>query len=156
MGKLNLKNNAGHPNVTLGSQSPSVPDNSPSRSVFPCCLCSASLEIKLSKKGKPYCTCLTCGIQTFFRGKTAILRLGRLLNSGEVAKGNPPETFQGLILWNKIVQLRSQKTELEEKQGLIIRDPDLDNLITAVDNEIKSVQGELRKLSRKSIPEKRK
>jgi DNA-directed RNA polymerase subunit RPC12/RpoP len=122
---------------------------------FPCCLCSTNLDIKISKKDKPYCTCDDCGIQLFFRGKTSISRLKSLLNSSGTAKGNSPGTVQGLILWNKLVQLKAQKVELEEKQGVIFRDPDLTNFISTVDNEIKRVQGELRKLSGKSKLEKK-
>jgi len=154
MGKLDHKSVIGEPNVTLGSPLVSTSDNPLVGMKFPCCLCSANLDIKISKKGKPYCTCESCGIQTFFRGKTAISRLKSLLNKGDIVAGNSPGTVQGLILWNKIVQLRAQKIELEEKQGVIIRDPDLANLISTVDNEIKRVQGELRKLSGKGRSEK--
>jgi len=145
MDKLDHTGVLGEANVTLGPPVCPAPENPFSGMKFPCCLCSANLDIKISKTGKPYCTCETCGIQTFFRGKTAISRLKSLLNRSDFAAGNSPGTVQGLILWNKIVQLKNQKTELEAKQGLIIRDPDLANLISAVDNEIKRVQGELRK-----------
>jgi hypothetical protein len=122
---------------------------------FPCCLCSADLDIKISKKGKPYCTCESCGIQTFFRGKTAISRLKSLLNRSDVAAGNSPGTVRGLILWNKLVELKTKKTELEAKQGVMVIDQDLANLISTVDNEIKRIQGELRRLSGKSRSEKK-
>ena len=69
-------------------------------------------------------------------------------------KGNSPGIVPGLILWNKIVQLKAQKIELQGKQGVIIRDPDLANLISLVDSEIKRVQIELRKLNGKSRSEK--
>ena len=155
MDKLGHKETIDGTNVTLGPPVVSTPDNPLAGMSFPCCLCSANLEIRSSKKGKPYCTCESCGIQTFFRGKTGISRLRSLLNKGDIAPGNSPGTVQGLILWNKIVQLKAQKIELEEKQGVIIRDPDLANLISTVDNEIKRIQGELRKLSGKSRSEKR-
>jgi len=155
MGKLDRSTGFGEANVTLGPPEVSASDNPLARMKFPCCLCSANLDIKISKKGKPYCTCESCGIQTFFRGKTAISRLKSLLNKGDIVAGNSPGTLQGLILWNKIAQLKTQKMELEEKQGVIIRDPDLANLISTVDNEIKRVQGELRKLSGKGKSEKK-
>jgi hypothetical protein len=155
MGKLDHKGVIGEPNVTLGSPIVSRSDNPLAEMKFPCCLCSTNLDIKISKKDKPYCTCDDCGIQLFFRGKTSISRLKSLLNSSGTAKGNSPGTVQGLILWNKLVQLKAQKVELEEKQGVIFRDPDLTNFISTVDNEIKRVQGELRKLSGKSKLEKK-
>jgi hypothetical protein len=156
MDKLAPKDVLGEANVTLGPPVAPGPDNPLSGLKFPCCLCSMNLDIMISKKGKPYSTCLACGIQTFFRGKKAISRLKTLLISDEIATGNSPETVQGLILWNKISQLKAQKAELEDKQGLICFDSDLANLITTVDNEIKFVQGELRKLSGKGRPGKKK
>src|SRR5271163_1991112 len=133
MAKSVRKGESDQRNVTLGSQRSNESESFPPHLRFPCCLCSDSLEIKIAKTGKPYCTCLTCGIQIFFRGKTGILRLRALLNSGDSAKPNDPGILQGLILRNRIVHLKAQKAELEGKQGLMIRDPDLANLISAVD-----------------------
>ena len=155
MDKLGHKETIGDPNVTLGPSVVSTPDNPLAGMSFPCCLCSANLEIRISKKKKPYCTCESCGIQTFFRGKTAISRLKSLLNRSDVAAGNSPGTVRGLILWNKLVELKTKKTELEAKQGVMVIDQDLANLISTVDNEIKRIQGELRRLSGKSRSEKK-
>jgi hypothetical protein len=152
MDQLSHNGNSGDSNVTLEAGSP---NHEFFGANFPCCLCSASLDLKISKRGKPYCTCLDCGIQIFFRGKIAISRLKSVLNKRDTVPGNSPGTVHGLILWNKIVQLKAQKTELEAKQGLMARDPDLANLISTVDNEIKRVQGELRTLSGKNRSEKK-
>src|ERR1700732_3911459 len=118
---------------------------------FPCCVCGAGLEIRFTKKKnpKPYTTCLACGIQTFFRGKMALQRLTEIVNSGLLIAGTGSRTESAVILFNRIQQLRAQKTELKGKQGLIILDPDLKNVVRAVDNEIQRVQGELEKLGRK-------
>lgn len=123
---------------------------------FPCCLCGMEMEIRFTRKknSKPYTTCLACGIQTFFRGQIAIQRLTGIVKSGMFITGNGSKTELAVILFNRIQQLRAQKTELEGKQGLIILDPDLKNAISAVDNEIKDVQGELGKLGRKTSREK--
>jgi DNA-directed RNA polymerase subunit RPC12/RpoP len=154
MGKLNVGDHAGQPNVTLGLPTDVAPPNPFLGASFPCCLCSASLEIKRTKKNKPYCMCLECGIQIFFRGKTSISRLKTVLNLGKSSGGSTPKTVQGLILWNKITQLRERKTELAAKQGLIIIDRDLDNLIRTVDNELESLQRELAKLTFRRAAEK--
>ncbi len=45
------------------------------KKVFPCPLCQKGLEIKVSKKQKPYCVCIECGVQLFVRGKEGINRL---------------------------------------------------------------------------------
>jgi hypothetical protein len=117
---------------------------------FPCCLCGAGLEIRFTRKRnpKPYTICFACGIQTFFRGKIALQRLTEIVKSGLLIAGAGSNTESAVILFNRIQQLRAQKTELEGKQGLIILDPDLSNAIRAVDNQIKSLQGELAKLAR--------
>ena len=44
-----------------------------------CPVCNTPLELKESKKLKPYCLCLECGIQIFIRGKIGISRLRKLL-----------------------------------------------------------------------------
>jgi hypothetical protein len=122
---------------------------------YPCCLCGNGLEIRFTRKAKPYTTCLGCGIQTFFRGKTGIKRLIQIVSSNILIAGKGSNTELAVILFNRIQQLRAHKCDLEGKQGLIIRDPDLMNAIRAVDNEIKQVQGELEKMGRKISPEKR-
>jgi hypothetical protein len=151
MGKLDNASSTDNVNVTLDQK---CQDGAFSGRVFPCCVCSANLDILLSKKGKPYCTCLQCGIQIFFRGKSGIRRLTEILNSNNLAQGTALDLVPAIILYNRILQMRSQKTELEEKRGFITRDPDLENAIHAIDNKIKHAQGELKKLSQKSRPEK--
>ena len=135
-------------NVTLAETGPK--ENPLLGKQFPCCVCGLGLEIRFTRKKnpKPYTICLACGVQAFFRGKIAIRRLTEIVNSGMLIAGTGSRTDLAVILFNRIQQLRAQKTELEEKQGLLILDPDLKNAIRAVDNEIKYVQGELAKLGR--------
>ncbi|MGA7853464.1 MAG: hypothetical protein WCA15_09065 [Candidatus Acidiferrales bacterium] len=152
MGQLNRSGGAANVNVTLGPN----PGESLAGKSFPCCVCSANLEIKLSKRGKPYCTCLECAIQIFFRGKTGIRRLTEILKSDKLNVGNTLEALPAVILFNRIAQMRSQKEELEAKQGLIMRDPDLDNAIRAIECEMKGVQRELEILARKTGRENKK
>ncbi len=45
-----------------------------------CFLCQTSLDIRTSKKGKPYLVCDDCGIQIFFRLPKGIRRLKQRLN----------------------------------------------------------------------------
>ena len=62
------------------------------KKVFLCPLCQKELEIKVSKKQKPYCVCLDCGIQLFVRGKEGINRLGKKtgykLDTFDMEEGN--------------------------------------------------------------------
>ena len=48
---------------------------------IPCALCQNPLEVKNSKKGKPYVCCEDCGMQMFIRFEAGITRLQRLLDS---------------------------------------------------------------------------
>ena|SRR5215469_11517049 len=142
------RSNRDNVNVTLVQTEP--PESALLGKRFPCCLCGAGLEICFSRKQKPYTTCLCCGIQTFFRGKAGIRRFTEIVNSELLIAGTGSNTELAVILFNRIQQLRARKKELEEKQGLILRDLDLANAIRSVDIEIKRVQGELEKLARKT------
>ncbi len=154
MGQLKRDQTQTNVNVTL-EKSNTAPDGLPGE-IVPCQLCGAGLDIRISKNGKPYVTCSDCGTQFFVRGKTGIKRLRDLFNSQVLISGGGTRGDSPLALFNRLQQLRVQKGDLERKQGLIIRDPDLMNAIRAVDNEIKQVQGELAKLGRKKSPEKSK
>ncbi len=46
---------------------------------FGCPVCGMVLPVKIARTQKPYCVCLLCGIQIFFRGKAGIQRLRDLL-----------------------------------------------------------------------------
>lgn len=147
MDQLSSKAVSGVTNVTLVGGS----DNSPFVGAkFPCCLCRAPLPLKLTKRGKPCCTCNDCGIQTFFRGKLGIGRLERILKSGNLEFGYGAHKTRAVICFTEIEQLRKQKTDLVDKKGFVFKDRDLTNAIQAVDNEIERKQIELAKLSRKA------
>jgi DNA-directed RNA polymerase subunit RPC12/RpoP len=51
--------------------------------MFPCPVCGAPCEVKLTKKGKPYIVCDPCGIQVFVRGPAGIAALDRLVERGK-------------------------------------------------------------------------
>jgi DNA-directed RNA polymerase subunit RPC12/RpoP len=135
----------GNVHVTLESADPQ--QNPLFGKKYPCCVCGKELEICFTRKNKPYTTCLDCGIQTFFRGKTAIERLKEIVGSKVLISGNGSKTDLAVLLFNRIQQLREQKKQLEEKQGLIFSDPDLKNALRAFENEIKRVQAELAELA---------
>jgi len=117
---------------------------------FPCPTCGLGLLIRIAKTGKPYCVCLDCGNQIFVRGKIGIQRLKEIVESEKLISRGAGNYDSPAIIFNRLVQLRSQKSELQQKQGVIFTDADLTNAIRAVDNEIERVQGELRKMARHS------
>jgi hypothetical protein len=110
---------------------------------FPCPVCNMGLRIKISRKEKPYCMCLECGIQIFFRGQTGINRLYEIIRS-EVAVA---EEFNGparaLFLYNHLQSLKRQRQRLEDKQDFFFRDSDRDKAIASLDIEINHVRSEL-------------
>jgi hypothetical protein len=130
-------------NVTLDDSVPTGSDP-----VFPCPVCGLALPIRYSRAHKPYCVCNACGIQIFIRGKQGIQKLEELLKSDALvsAKSVAGNAF---VLYNRIQQLKGQRNSLERKQGLIIKDQDIENAIRAVDLEIEGVQDELEKLTHK-------
>jgi hypothetical protein len=123
---------------------------------FPCQLCGAGLEIRISRTQKPYTVCLECGIQNFYRGKQGIQRLRELLDSHLLMTGTGSVVDTAILLFNRIQGLRAQKKELKARKGLIFHDSDLENAILVVDNEMERVQGELKRLGRKTGREKKK
>jgi predicted RNA-binding Zn-ribbon protein involved in translation (DUF1610 family) len=50
---------------------------------FPCPVCTQPLEVRLTKKEKPYVTCDPCGVQLFIRGPAGIGEFRRLIEPGD-------------------------------------------------------------------------
>ncbi|HEX2712764.1 MAG TPA: hypothetical protein VHM88_11145 [Candidatus Acidoferrales bacterium] len=50
---------------------------------FECFLCGGRVEIKLSKKNRPYFHCLDCYVQCFIRGDAGIRRLISLIEGDQ-------------------------------------------------------------------------
>jgi hypothetical protein len=146
MGKLGPKNKLANINVTLDPLEDALGELCGKE--FPCPLCGAGLPIQRSIRNKPYCTCNLCGIQTFFRGKAAIARLRRMANTGVLVSARDESAAHGIVLLNRLEQLKLQKAELERKRGVLFANPDVENTLQMVDAEIQTVQGELAKLAR--------
>ena len=47
--------------------------------MFPCPVCTSPLEVKTTKKHKPYIICDPCGVQLFVRGPSGIDAFNRLI-----------------------------------------------------------------------------
>ena len=135
------------PNVNVPLGEPESKAHKMAGKSFPCPVCAVSLPIRITRKQKPYCQCLDCGIQIFFRGKVGIARLQVILEDEMLVTGVWSGTNTPELLFNRIQHLKQRKSELERKQRLLFPDPDLENAIRAVDNEIVRVQGELDKMA---------
>ena len=115
---------------------------------FPCPVCGAGLPILLSKTKKPYCTCNSCGIQLFIRGKLGISRLRKLMLFGNLISSRGESASYGITLLNRLEQLKLQKRDLFIRRALFFTDPNVQNAMDLVDAELKSVQRELAKIAR--------
>lgn len=133
-----------------GSAFPTRLDESFRGAEFPCLVCGTGLEIRLSRKEKPYCVCDSCGIQVFFRGQAGIRRLRELIETRTLIVGKESLTDKALVLFNHIQQLRGRKKKLEERRAFFSHDQALEAAIRAVDNEIERVQGELEQIAGKA------
>lgn len=56
---------------------------------FACPLCKNPLDVRMSKKGKPYVTCGDCALQLFVRGTAGIERFGKLVHSHSQDSNEP-------------------------------------------------------------------
>ena len=110
---------------------------------FPCPLCNMELRLKISCKQKPYCMCLECGIQIFFRGLAGIARLLEMIQSEEAVVLEFSGPARAISLYNRLQHLKRQKVALEKKQGFFNYDLDRNNVIDALDVEIGRVRTEL-------------
>jgi hypothetical protein len=130
-------------NVTLGQPSPEA--ETPPVEWFPCPLCNSPMPVRLTgKKRKPYCQCLSCMLQIFFRGKVAIARLRKLIASGILVSGDNSPSDMALTLYNRIQMLNLQVGQLREKSSLLFSNDDLENVISAFENEIANLQDKLK------------
>lgn len=50
---------------------------------FPCPVCARPIQVRLTKKHKPYITCDPCGVQMFVRGPAGIAEFERLVERGD-------------------------------------------------------------------------
>ena len=123
---------------------------------FPCPVCNVSLRLKISRKEKPYCMCMDCGIQIFFRGQAGIKRLHKIIRAEEAVAAEFNGPARAVSLYNRLQGLKLQRDRLQEKQGFVFRDSDTDKLIEALDAEIEHVRSELGRERRKDDTEKQK
>ncbi len=112
---------------------------------FPCPVCNMALRLKISRKQKPYCMCLECGIQIFFRGQEGIKRLHKMIRAEEAVAAEFNGPARAIFLYNRLQGLKRQRKSLEDEQGIIFRDSDRDKVILALEAEIERVQTELEK-----------
>ena len=60
-----------------------MPKQTESDHRFPCPVCAARLEVRTSKKDKPYVVCDPCGVQMFVRSRSGIEKFVALVERAE-------------------------------------------------------------------------
>ncbi len=53
------------------------------RQLFPCPLCGRGLDVRETKKNKPYVVCDPCGLQLFVRNKTGMSKFEQLVSDAQ-------------------------------------------------------------------------
>lgn len=145
MGELGTKQESRNVNVTLAPfDGPLVILNAKE---FPCPLCGAGLPILNSKRGKPYFICNDCGVQIFVRGKAGIARLRRMAASGSLISSAEGSGAYAVALVKRLETLKLQKHGLENKQGIIFKNENVQNAISVIDAEIETLESELAKMA---------
>ena len=136
--------NKANVNVTLGT--PSSPAEKQLGKDFPCPLCSSPMPIRITRKQKPYCHCLSCMLQIFFRGKVAVERLEKLIESGILVCGSNSPANMAITLYNRIQMLNLQVNQLKAKRNVLFSNEDLENVISAFEIELAGLQYNLKQI----------
>jgi hypothetical protein len=119
--------------------------------LFPCFLCGEFIEIKYSKRNKPYFICDPCGLQAFIRRDKGINRLNKLkgnksFNSPEIK--NSPNLILNWV--NQLEKLREKLKEIGDKGGFFefIPDKEREKSKKVIQEEINRIKGKLFKNNR--------
>ena len=95
---------------------------------IPCFLCRSLLLKRVTKRGKPYFLCCSCGVQTFVRGKEGIQRLEKFLDTFQenelLFKQAAERVFELQALLSEIDATKEQIKKLENEIGFIFQNED--------------------------------
>ena len=95
---------------------------------LPCFLCTAKLEKRTDKNGKPYFVCNPCGIQLFVRREHGIKLLDKLIR--DCAKNEIPfrqraqEIFKISALLTEITEIKKQIDRMKSQITMLFPDQD--------------------------------
>lgn len=65
--------------------------------MFPCPICGEALQVRESKKGKPYVVCNSCGVQLFVRTAEGIRKFEQLVEAADSRN-----------IWERIAELETR------------------------------------------------
>jgi hypothetical protein len=87
-------------------------------------------------------------VQIFFRGKSGISRLRRLLREYDrLVAASTAFAAPAIAVFDQLEALRAQRRELERRRPLIFTNEDLEHTISAVDRDIARLQTALGQMS---------
>ena len=94
----------------------------PENEELPCFLCGKTLEIRHTKRNKPYFICQNCGIQAFVRYDAGIKRLDELVqeldNYESAHRKLLGSSFEVMSLISRLIELKDRFAEIDQGSGL--------------------------------------
>ncbi len=110
------------------------------KQIFPCPLCQRGLDIRISKKDKPYCVCSDCGLQLFIRNEEGVSRLEKKLRIDtdffDLDKsGGKAEKLADLKKRLKKIEHEIEWDWFDEKPGLKTKREDLLREISRIEDK---------------------
>ena len=123
-------------NVTLGVSSED------STEYFPCPICFEMLEVRYSKRSKPYLTCNDCGVQLFVRGKEGIKKFKNLISDYNY-KVKSQKLIQLIDYYNR---LKEELAEIEANKPFFGEDKDLNIQEKVIKKQLNSLKKQFKKI----------
>lgn len=120
---------------------------------LPCFLCTAKLEKRTDKHGKPYFVCNPCGIQLFIRREHGIKLLDKLIRDCE--KNEIPfrqrgeEIFKIQALLTEITETKKQIDRTKSQIGLLFPDKDKIRVCNLLKTKLQNLFLELKEIAQK-------
>jgi hypothetical protein len=131
----------------------------PDPTLIPCFLCGNGLEVKMSKREKPYLICDWCGVQTFIRGKRGIKSFNEykaaLKGGGIITTGKNNLQITSLI--NCLAELKAKLRQLEGYPTLfsyLIPVEKKELPVQVLHKAIEQVENQLKEFLRQKTPHK--
>ena len=123
-------NNQSDANVTLGISSDDDIQH------FPCPICFGMLEVRYSKRSKPYLTCNDCGVQVFIRGKNGIEMFKNLISNYD-SKVKSHKLIEIIEYFEK---LNEKLSEIEAKKPIFGENKHLNLQAKVIKKQLDSLQ----------------
>jgi len=119
---------------------------------LPCLLCTAKLEKRTDKNGKPYFVCNPCGIQFFIRRQHGIDLLEKLIRDcqkNEIPfKQRADEIFKIQALLTEITETKKQIDRLKSQIGLLFPDKDKIRACDLLKTKLRNLFRELEEMAK--------